>query len=149
MKKQSNLTAAVVVVGLLFGLAMVAAKVVPPPPGPPKPADATAQAKDPDGDEDGKRPAPPKPGTKDPKQSAANSEKIPPAPPKPTFNPNSIDVTPDYWKENKDGEKGVDEMNAKMTKAKAEEAAAAAARKKAEEEAKKNADKTGAKPATK
>ncbi len=117
-------TSIVLVIVLLLALVGLGKMVSPPPPGPPEPPPSTGtpvtHGEDPNKarmkEMMSKRDAGMKIAKK---QGAAGGHST--APKEKAFDPNSIEVTPTYFDNNPMGKKGVDQMAAKVAKAKAEE----------------------------
>jgi len=133
-RKGFSPTTFVLVAVLIGALFLVSKTVTPPPPAPPEPPKAPAVSPAP---APGKGPAAVAANKVDPmaqrkemmrKMQALSGQKGGPGtkgfkPPAKTFNPNSIDVTSDYWHQAQMGSQGEATMRIKVEKAKAEEAA--------------------------
>ena len=147
MKKGFSPATIAIVAVLLGALGLPAKQVTPAPPGPPeqtKPAPVAAAT--PTDDDDNHTPPQPPPISRTPHKLPVTATKTTKTTPdKPKFNPNSIDVDTVYWKTNKDGQKGIAEMDARMKQATAEQEA----ERKAQEAGRKKTGDKGAMPAAK
>ena len=120
-------TTAILIAVLLVPVYLIAQKVTPPPPGPPEPPKAVTPASAAGGDQV-KEGAEPKMDPMEQRKAMERkyrqmaTQKRAAAKSQPKFNPNSIDVTADYWKDHTDGAAGIEQTQKQVDEAKAEQA---------------------------